>query len=254
MSYGLAYKDIFINYDDYTDFKTEIFGALLPNYKYPALAPFFHQSKMKINSQYGEYRALRSIDNANETYLYETYLYKTELAQPQNCTYQEEELEYMGIEKIFNYKNMNSPYHPFSDWEEKEKSILETKVFDVEDVLARFNFIYDNPLRYFPKSNSFYSSKNYNNINSDLIKVFAYPEELLRLWEETGKKIYPYLEKFTYSQPDLFDLKYEPIKEYEDLFLPALNTKIREALNYILSLRIIINDREKQKIFMDEYF
>lgn len=249
----MAYKSIFIEYDDYTNFKTDIFGILLATYKYPALAPFFHKSKVKINSQYGEYKALRSMNDVHEPYLYKTYLYKSEATtQPQNCTYQKEELEYMKIEKIFNYKEINLPYHPFSNWEKTYEYDLLNKTFTDEN--AKRDFLYRNSLKKFPQISSFHDSKNYNNVNSDLIKIFTYPEELLALWEITGKKLYTFLENFTYSEPGLFDLNYETIREYEDHLLPTLNKKIRKALNYILSLKTILNNKEAQKKFMQEHF
>ena len=83
------YKEEFISYNDYVNFVTKIYHFVLENKN--LLSPFFSKAKVKINSSFGEFRALRNPENNS------TYLYKSWLAQPENCDYQDVEIEKMRI-------------------------------------------------------------------------------------------------------------------------------------------------------------
>ena len=164
LEYKIVYEDFIIDREDHEGYYPTIFEFTLDNGT-RFFSPFSFPQSLTTN-KYGEFRALR---NPNDN---STYLQKTWLKEGQNCKYEEIEIEKIGIENKFNYKEL-FPVHP----SDKDKL---TAFLKEHPTLYR-------TLCYIPESKNWYHKNNYK-LSDDLI-FMSYPKDLANLWVESCKEI-----------------------------------------------------------------
>ena len=160
----IVYEDFIIDREDHEGYYPTIFEFTLDNGT-RFFSPFSFPQSLTTN-KYGEFRALRNLNDNS------TYLQKTWLKEGQNCKYEKIEIEKIGIENKFNYKEL-FPVHP----SDKDKL---TAFLKEHPTLYR-------TLCYIPESKNWYHKNNYK-LSDDLI-FMSYPKDLANLWIESCKEI-----------------------------------------------------------------
>jgi hypothetical protein len=201
--YERVYDESIISHQDFATYETRLYEFLVKN-NTRIFCPFNAEGKYKLMQAYGEYRALRNINNN------ETYLYKSFLPQPQNCSYEEIEIEKMGIKKSFDYKEI-FPLHPKSDRNKAPVKNEETGEWNPEYYYSLIGG---------PQENQWYTENDVNSLNSSQLTVMHYPKELAEIWESVAKEVRDII-KGKYEKPpvDLIEeLRKENI-EFENFFI-----------------------------------
>jgi hypothetical protein len=176
--YEKTYDDFIISSDDYYFYESMVYEFVLKN-KQRLLSPFNTRGKYNIISGYDEYRPLRNTTSNS------TYLYKSFIPQPQNCEYENAEIEKMKIKTSFEYKEIYV-IHPKSD---RNNPLLRDEKTKEE------NKEYYKSINSGPMINQWYSKNDANSKEDSKITVIHYPKELAKIWETAAKEIRDIIKK-----------------------------------------------------------